>query len=226
MENLDERYKVFSEELLHDYRYILSEASQSFLRDILAIANKHFYTEIDEGMILYRARINDEKKNGKAVSPSLDARPFAEMKPIPNVVSGGRVNAQNICVLYTADRIGTALAEVRASANQPVTVATFETNKPLKLVKLSQRMDWYKYFLSEPIAKDFWFNLSYEFSIPTTPGLEYRNYVRTQVIAEYFKSNGYDGIIYRSQFHAHEDKLQAEYSDGYNYALFDIASAD
>lgn len=226
MENLKERYKAFSEELLHEYRYIQSDAAKKFLEDILAVADANFLLDLEKGTTLYRARLNDENRQAREISLSALPRGVDEMKPIPNVVSGGRVNAQNIAVLYTADQIGTALAEVRAAPEHPVTVGTFKTNRDLKLVDLSKRMDWHEYFFGKIIAKDFWIHLSHEFSVPTTPGMEYRHYVRTQVIAEYFKANGYDGIKYRSQFKAHEKAISEEPVDGFNYALFDIASAD
>lgn len=226
MENLKERYKAFSEELLHEYRYIQSDAAKKFLEDILAVADANFLSNLEKGTTLYRARLNDENRQGREISLSALPRGVDEMKPIPNVVSGGRVNAQNIAVLYTADQIGTALAEVRAAPEHPVTVGTFKTNRDLKLVDLSKRMDWHEYFRGRIIAQDFWIHLSREFSVPTTPGMEYRHYVRTQVIAEYFKANGYDGIKYRSQFKAHEKAISEEPVDGFNYALFDIASAD
>ncbi len=40
-------------------------------------------------------------------------------------------------------------------------------------------------------------------------------YVPTQVIAEFFKQKGFDGVVYRSSL-----------SDGYNLALFDLTCAE
>lgn len=226
MENLKERYKAFSEELLHEYRYIHSKDSKRFLTDVLAIA-KHDYTIcVEKGTELYRARVNDELRAGREIEPKKVPRDCSEMTPVPNVVSGGRVNAQNVCVLYTSDKVGIALAEVRPGPKYPVSVGTFITKRKLKLVDLSYEMNWYNHLFDVPKYEDFWYDLSYEFSRPTVSGAEHRYYVRTQVISEFFKANGYDGIRYRSQFYSHVGNVKTEEISGYNYVFFDLASAE
>ena len=60
-----------------------------------------------------------------------------------------------------------------------------------------------------------WGDISYGFSRPVTPDEPVTEYVPTQVLAEAFRSHGYDGIVYRSLL-----------ADGYNIALFDSGAAE
>lgn len=147
------------------------------------------------------------------------------MKPIPNIVSEGRANAGNICALYLSDNIGTALAEVRAGITHPVTVATFQTTKDLKILDISLRNGWWHYF-NTPSSENFWLILSSDFSKPLGAHNQHAHYAKTQIIAEHLKRSGLDGIFYRSQFIAHEKDLASEAIAGKNLALFDLSTAE
>lgn len=214
-------YRNFAIEVSHNFRYSLSPQSAEFLEKVLAKADS-YTMEIAQDTKLFRARINRSKDGTE-----IDTLPYGplDMKPIPNVVSEGRANAGNICALYLADSIGTALAEVRAGTQHPTTVATLTTNKSLKIVDLSISMNWFLYF--NPHHKDgFWMELSHDFSKPLGSHNQHTHYAKTQIIAEHFKRNGFDGISYRSQFITHERNVTPEVNYGMNYALFDLADAD
>lgn len=60
-----------------------------------------------------------------------------------------------------------------------------------------------------------WGEIAYAFSRPVTPDEPITEYVPTQILAEAFRSNGYDGIVYRSLL-----------GDGLNVALFDCCAAE
>lgn len=60
-----------------------------------------------------------------------------------------------------------------------------------------------------------WADIDRAFSQPVSPSDDTADYVPTQIIADLFKSKGYDGIIYRSAF-----------GGGYNVALFDLEMAE
>ena len=60
-----------------------------------------------------------------------------------------------------------------------------------------------------------WEDIDKAFSKPVSPNDEVADYVPTQIIAELFKNNGYDGIAYKSAFGA-----------GSNIVLFDLESAN
>ena len=60
-----------------------------------------------------------------------------------------------------------------------------------------------------------WGDIGYAFSRPVTPDQPVTEYVPTQILAEAFRANGLDGIVYQSLL-----------GDGLNVALFDCADAE
>lgn len=219
MDELTKLYAAFAEEISHEYRFVLSPSSQEFLQKLLTEA-EHKVIMLPVHSTLYRARPNGTPagKNEAETSPLLPQ----EMKPIRNIVSEGRANPKNICVLYLATEIGTALAEVRPSTLHPVTIGTFSTQSELKIVDLTDQMSWHDYFFREDLI---WHTLSSDFSKPLNELNQSVHYAKTQIIAETFKRHGYDGIRYRSQFYTREHLADTPASEGFNYALFDLASA-
>ena len=59
-----------------------------------------------------------------------------------------------------------------------------------------------------------WSEIDKAFSEPVTPNDRVADYVPTQILAEFFKTNGFDGIFYKSSL-----------GEGNNVVLFDIESA-
>lgn len=218
-EDLLKLYNDFAHEVAHEYRYSLSEKSQHFLAQLLTIANQNLHIAT-VGRELYRARSNaiDARSNEAHVTPWA----FDQMKPVRNVVSEGRANPSNVCALYLASTIGTALSEVRPSVQHPVTVGTFVITRELRLVDLTALWNvvaWARQ--TEPL----WIQLSTDFSKPLNPQNQSVHYAKTQIIAESFKRHGFDGIRYRSQFFSHETSLDTNKAPGMNYVLFDLDSA-
>jgi len=62
---------------------------------------------------------------------------------------------------------------------------------------------------------EVWFDIDTAFSEPITPNDKTSDYVPTQIIAEFFKTKGFDGIVYRSSL-----------AKGFNVVLFDLRAAD
>ena len=61
-----------------------------------------------------------------------------------------------------------------------------------------------------------WTHIDRAFSQPTTSRDDTADYVPTQMLAELFKTEGFDGISYKSAFG----------DDGYNIALFNLDDAE
>jgi hypothetical protein len=61
-----------------------------------------------------------------------------------------------------------------------------------------------------------WGDIAQAFSRPITMDEPHADYVPTQILAEAFRSHGYDGIVYKSLLD----------DGGFNVALFDLASAE
>ncbi len=151
------------------------------------------------------------------------------MKPLPEKASEGRVNPRGIPCLYLATDEKTAISEVRPWVGSYVTVAEFETRKPLRLVDCSRceihpliqtASDLDLLFKLKPpppkeATETVWRWIDVAFSEPVDRDDSTAGYVPTQVIAELFKTNGFDGIKYRSVFNG-----------GKNLALFDLSSAE
>ena len=60
-----------------------------------------------------------------------------------------------------------------------------------------------------------WRDIDRAFSEPVTDSDDHADYATTQLIAELFRKNGFDGIAYRSAL-----------GQGHNVALFDLNAAD
>jgi hypothetical protein len=169
--------------------------------------------------------------------------PPERMKPRPNQASEGRVNPKGIPCLYGAISLDTAVAEVRPWKQELVSVAKFTLRRNVRLIECLKYHDELKYpgFMmqtyapvtsntgeivsyspetpsDEVIIKHMWTHIDQAFSEPVTHSDDHVDYVPTQILAELFKSDEYDGILYRS-------KLSDQ---GVNVALFnpDVATVE
>ncbi len=113
------------------------------------------------------------------------------------------------------------MSEVRPGLGTLVSCAHFKTKRALRIVDFSVHHDSdNSYFFSEPDTRELeqvvWTQIDQAFSEPTASRENSTDYVPTQVIAELFKSEGFDGIAYKSAFG----------DDGYNIALFNVDDAE
>jgi hypothetical protein len=153
------------------------------------------------------------------------------MKPLKNRAPEGRANPSGIPVLYLASSELTCISEVRPWIGAEISVAQLNILRDLRGVDLSLehgQTSWgaggltLKELAGEVLPdadkkeRIVWTDIGRAFSQPVTLSDHMADYVPTQVLAELFKSEGYDAIIYRSQFG----------ESGYNIALFDLADAD
>ena len=61
-----------------------------------------------------------------------------------------------------------------------------------------------------------WIAIDRAFATPVSRDDEFKEYVPTQIIAELFKSEGFDGIVYKSLLS----------DDGFNLAIFNLDDAN
>ncbi len=146
--------------------------------------------------------------------------PYKKDRMIPNAqkVKNGRVNPIGIPVMYLSDEALTAIAETRPWLRETISLATFVTTREMRLLDISSIENPKTFYLKEPkdeviIRKKIWSDVSNSFSRPVTIDDQESAYIPTQVIGEYFKMNGFDGICYKSLL-----------GEGKNYALFDMDS--
>jgi hypothetical protein len=222
-----ESYNLFAESVKSDLRYVRSKAANSFLEEILASCATRKLT-VPQKRIFWRARLGCEERevtdveDGDLHVTHIEERPHGRdgMKPIRNWQSEGRANPRGIPYLYLATERDTALAEVRPWIGAAISVARLEVKRDLNVIDCSKHhaMDaWMSVILDNkrPREDGIWVAIDRAFATPVSKDEESRDYIPTQIIAELFKSEGCDGIVYKSLLSG----------DGYNLALFNLDDA-
>lgn len=209
----------FRKETAQSRRYIRSNASERFLEAVAATCRNRI-REIEKGRTLWRAQLGnswqaDAELGEKRPRPHQAAR----MKPMEDRAREGRVNPKGIPCLYLATTRETAMSEVRPWIGSMISLGRFEVVRTLELVDCSVAHDERPFFDHEPSYADIegavWAHIDRAFSLPVTPNHDTADYAATQILAELFRSEGYDGVLYKSAVGA----------DGYNIALFDLSTA-
>ena len=216
-------YYVFSQEVKRGSRYIHSDEVKDFLLNVLE-TSKDRVTIVNPDNF-WRAQLGSEwlyvLDSDEIVVD--EPAPFSEerMKPIQYEASEGRANPKGIPCLYLATDEKTAMSEVRPWLGSDISVGQFKTVRELKLIDCSvhaSKRRGYRIYFEEPDDQKkvaaVWADIDRAFAQPVTPNDKSSDYVPTQIIAELFKTNGFDGIFYKSAL-----------SEGLNVALFDINAA-
>lgn len=113
------------------------------------------------------------------------------------------------------------MAEVRPWLGSYISVGQFNILKDVWLVDCRVPHNYHRvdYFLEEPPPEEreqvVWAHIDEAFSEPVSQGESTADYAPTQIIAEYFRAHGYNGIAYNSSL-----------GSGSNVALFDLDVAD
>lgn len=189
------------------------------LLDMLAEYISGKILEVQPGRIYYRARIIDDScidehmirkcyfvTDGKEHEVKYVGRenPFkgltkeASYVPPKYVKVGeGRANPRYVKYLYVAESPTTAMYEVRPFIFDAVNIARIRVNEPLKIVNIAVDLDLSQ---NDEVTKEMWVMgmIQRAFSMPTNNP---DDYLPTQVIAEYIRSLGYDGIRFNSSLH-------------------------
>jgi len=151
--------------------------------------------------------------------------------PAPGVGPAGRMNAKGQPAFYGATAVAVALLEVRPPVGAWVVTAAFDLVRTIRLldlrglgrVQLDPRLSLFNpSSLERAQRKDFLRTLASRLVQPVMPDLQDRDYLVTQVVADYLASHRQgqiDGIIYPS-VQTRDKGADA----GYNIALFPRAS--
>lgn len=113
------------------------------------------------------------------------------------------------------------MSEVRPWQGSSISVGQFKVNRLLRLIDCSVNygkswIDFHGETAEERRKLTVWSDIDNAFSKPVIPSDQSSEYVPTQVIAEFFKSHCYDGIVYKRSLS----------STGFNVVLFDLGVAD
>ncbi len=215
-------YSHFSWEVTHSNRYIYRDDEKDFLANVLETSQSRA-TTVGSGSVFWRAQlgcnwrpiIQDGEEVGEEPEPFSPQR----MKPVSFGAFEGRVNPKGIPCLYLATKKETAMSEVRPWLESYISVGQFQTVKELTLINCSVHPpNGLTIYFEEPDEqkkeKAVWEDIDRAFSRPVTVSDTLSDYVPTQILAELFKNNGFDGVYYRSAL-----------SHGLNVALFDMNAA-
>ncbi len=179
-----------------------SNKRTEMLEKIYESCLKNLKEEIEPGTELFRARVIDSKfKRGRDYD--LDE---VSIGPADKSNSqAGRMNPEGINYFYVAEDEATALKEGRLRANERVLIGRFNTIKKLTVIDWTKAniyekaVDIFspKYSPSMAVYQDFLRRFAIEVGKPneTAKNIEY---VATQLVAEYVRGHGFDGIKYDS----------------------------
>ncbi len=175
----------------------------------------------DTDRFVWRARKALSKEELKTILES----PDREIGPPPSeFAEAGRMNARGIPVFYGAMEASTCVSEIRPPVGSYVIVGKFELLRPIRLLELDTLARIYvqgSYFAPnyawQKARVAFLGHLVSEISRPVMPQDEEREYLPTQVVAEYLAGRAsplLDGIIFPSS---------QTNGDGRNIVLFNHA---
>jgi RES domain len=210
-------------------RYIHSKHVTWFLKTLVATSASRLKI-LPKGHRLWRAQRGCSQKNVTRRMDLFDllvvetevALPPKRMRPLKKSAQEGRVNPKGIPCLYLATDKNTAMAEVRPWLDAKVSLAQFKTVSELRLVDFAVNHDspLPPGLLSKRCPPDVanngvWSFVDRAFSKPVGENLLTADYAPTQIIAEVFRHEGFDGIQYKSRL-----------GTGFNVALFDLHAAE
>ncbi|MBE5965871.1 MAG: RES domain-containing protein [Lachnospiraceae bacterium] len=163
------------------------------------------------GKTFYRARICTDERGF----------PKTEMGAPPmQLASAGRVNPIGISVLYLADSIPTTLHEIRAGVFDYITVGSFKLKKNIEIIDFTNLNRISPFiannvmgipYVQHAINIEHLKLISQEIAKPLRRHDSTLDYLPTQYISDYIKSEDYDGVEY----------ISTMCKDGYNLAVFD-----
>lgn len=169
---------------------------------------------IPKGTVLYRARVIPSDRTHLAKN-DMGCPPIGK-------ATAGRANPLGIPYLYLCKNEETTYYEVRALYLDKLAIGSFETTRDLNILDFTSAMSLYYAYnnsttpLSDVIAKQILLRLiSIDLSKPLRRYDSELEYVPTQLICEYCKINGIDGICFNSSLH----------KGGVNVVLFDSSLA-
>ena len=225
-----ELWYSFHNEVKYHHRFFPSHP----VLDKLAVFAERCRLTVSAGTIYYRARIIDEQAQSEHMIAKCYRQDCTDeerrwyhnrnnkfrglskegsyVPPNPDLIRDGRSNPKFIRYLYIAESPTTAVFEVRPLLHDAVNVAGIEVKERLIIANIAVGIDidatkdnsvdeWLMYFIQTAFS-----------SSTNNPD----DYIASQIIAEYIRHLGYDGIRYSSSLHR----------DGYNLTVFDVEKCE
>ncbi|WMO14884.1 RES family NAD+ phosphorylase [Pseudoalteromonas piscicida] len=205
-------WNSFKSELKHNNRFFPKSFPEH--NELASLISYLSFEVKSNSNTFYRARII---KSGDALyEPDKMGAPPAEL------ASNGRANPFGISYLYVASTENTAVSEVRPHIGEHLTIAKFDNIRNLKFVDLrNPRLTLVPFRYSEDNLRNIYKGLTLletlgvELTKPVSQDKAHLEYLSSQYLCEFIKSQQYDGVIYKSSL-----------SDGDNYAIFDESNLE
>lgn len=225
-EKAQELWTSFHQAVMFKQRFFISHP----VLDMLASIAKKCEMKISSEEIFYRARIIDDSAAQKehmvakcfGADASDEDRKWYRNKtnkfrgltkegsyvpPNPMLIREARSNPKFIRYLYIAESPTTAVFEVRPILFNSVNVAGIVVKAPLLIANIAVDISFDS---DQEKDLEIWL-LRFVQSAFSSPTNNPDDYIPSQIIAEYFRHLGYDGIRYSSSLH----------KGGYNLTIFD-----
>lgn len=216
-------YDVFADSVRRKARYVFEDQVDKFLHTVLATSPTR-KMDFPSKRFLWRAQLGDHWDESEVDGePYTDHGPLpsARMKPLVHSPLEGRINPKGISCLSLSTEKETAMAEVRPWIGSYISVGQFEIVKDLMLINCFSQQGTdllHHIYMGEPGSdereKAVWAHIDHAFSQPVSADNPTTEYIPTQILAELFRKNGFDGVVYKSLL-----------GKGFNVALFDIDAA-
>jgi hypothetical protein len=215
-------YQEFAFAVSRRWRYALPPEHVEFLQTVLATSSDKAET-VPAGTLLFRAQVGNDWRPEDIGEGEIDEFecPFSpeRMKPLLDRAYEGRANAKGIPCLYLATQEETAVAESRPWVGARVSVAQLRTARELHVLNCTTDDHKTRIYFQEPPPPErqraVWQEIDRAFAEPVSRNDDVATYAPTQILAERFHQQGFDGVAYRSALGL-----------GHNLALFDLASAE
>ncbi len=203
-------WDVFKKYLRNENRFHSKYINLEILESIL----RETETVIPAGRKFFRSRVSNEKGIKGFSRNDMGAPP-------DDVASAGRANSKGQSCLYLSNNRKTTIKEIRAHAFDYVTIATFRTNREIRVLDLSSITHSSPFYagtnkVSYLINENHLRKIENDMAKPMSRWDSDLDYLPTQYISDFAKYMGYDGVKYYSTF----DKT------AYNLALFDSTACD
>lgn len=214
-------FSNFEKEVKQSRRYIRTQQAEqflSFIRNTCRLRTRH----LSSGRHFWRAQSGHSWRFVEEINDEIPAAFGPDrMKPLTDSAFEGRANPKGIPVLYLCTNKDAAMSEVRPWLGSMISLARLRITKDLRVVNCMSSLKREPHFLLEENQRldadeIVWSGIDQAFTTPITRNDDTGEYVATQILAELFKDEGFDGIAYRSAFG----------KKSMNLALFDLDCAE
>lgn len=222
-------WNSFYEEVMFHQRFFISHPLLDRLKEIAGQCEMI----VNSGTIYYRARIIDGNaaRNEHMVAKCYGVNATEEERkwyrnkankfrglckkgsyvpPNQKLIRDGRSNPKFIRYLYMAESPTTAVFEVRPILYNAINVAGIEVKESLRIANIAVDLN-----PEEDKSFEGWL-LRFVQSAFSSPTNNPDDYIPSQIIAEFFRHLGYDGIRYSSSLHL----------GGFNLTIFDTTKCE